>query len=242
MRLATYNFLSGGSARRSLHWQLIRGQLRPDILLAQECRPVAPLRSERILWAQATPRGWGTAVYARGADVTPIDIPEFAGWVVGADVTMRRTQRRLRVFSIHCPAGTGGYVRVMHRILDTLIPHFDGTDVVVGGDLNVATAYRPTDDVVRMTKGERALLDRLRDEFGLISSWQAANPGRALAQTLRWQANPATPYHCDGIFVPAAWTPALRRCDVHTGTVWNSLSDHNPMCCDIQLTKTQKET
>ena len=130
---------------------------------------------------------------------------------------------------------------VMNRILDALTAHFDGTDVIVGGDMNVVTAYRPADDVVRMTKGERALLDRLRDEFGLISSWQTANPGRALPQTLRWQANPVTPYHCDGIFVPVAWATALQRCDVHAGAIWDALSDHNPMCCDILLTKTHKE-
>jgi endonuclease/exonuclease/phosphatase family metal-dependent hydrolase len=242
MRLATYNFLSGGSARRNTHWQLIRSELGPDILLAQECRPLAPLRSERILWAQASARGWGTAVYARGADIEAIDVPQFTGWVVGADVALRGPKRHVRVFSVHCPSGPGGYVRVMNRILDALTPHFAGADVIVGGDLNVVTAYRPDGDVVRMSKGERALLDRLGDEFGLISTWAAANPGRALAQTLRWQANPVTPYHCDGIFIPAAWTAALQRCDVHAGAMWDALSDHNPMCCDILLTKTQEET
>ena len=240
MRLATYNFLSGGSARRNLHWQLIRSQLRPDILLAQECRPVTPLRSERILWQQASAKGWGTAIYARGADVTAMDIPQFGGRVVGADVTLRRSKRRVRVFSIHCPAGTGGYVRVMNRILDTLAPYVHDIDVVIGGDLNVATAYRPADDVVRMSNGERALLDRIRDEFGLMSTWQAANPDRPLAQTLRWQANPSTPYHCDGIFIPTAWAHALQRCDVHTDETWHALSDHNPMCCDIVLNRTTR--
>ena len=45
-------------------------------------------------------------------------------------------------------------------------------------------------DGIRFTRGERELLDRLADEFDLASCWQAANPNRPLAQTLRWMGNP----------------------------------------------------
>jgi len=62
-----------------------------------------------------------------------------------------------------------------------------------------------------------------------ISCWQAANPNCNLAQTLRWGPDQATPYHCDGIFVPAAWSRYLDQCKVLSSPVWEELSDHNPV-------------
>jgi hypothetical protein len=73
------------------------------------------------------------------------------------------------------------------------------------------------------------LLERLRKEFGLMNCWQAANPNRNLPQTLRWSRDQATPYHCDGIFVPAAWYRYLDHCEVLASPLWEELSDHNPV-------------
>ncbi|MBX6366088.1 MAG: hypothetical protein IRZ00_19745 [Gemmatimonadetes bacterium] len=117
----------------------------------------------------------------------------------------------------------------MGAILDRLAPFGDGADLVVGGDRNVVVGVRGPDEPVRMSRGERELRARLADELGLISCWQTANPGRPLAQTLRWSANRAAPYHCDGIFIPAAWAPALVACHVISGPAWDALSDHNPV-------------
>ena len=88
----------------------------------------------------------------------------------------------------------------------------DRADLVLGGDFNVAVGYRQPREEIRFSRGEREVLDRLAEEFDLVSCWQAANPDRPLAQTLRWMGNPSAPYHCDGIFVPRRgcrdWSPA----------------------------------
>jgi endonuclease/exonuclease/phosphatase family metal-dependent hydrolase len=84
-----------------------------------------------------------------------------------------------------------------------------------------------------MSRGEREILARLESEFDLVSCWQTANPGRPLAQTLRWSANREAPYHCDGIFVPSAWAPRLRACRVVRGSRWAGLSDHNPVLAEF---------
>ena len=84
-----------------------------------------------------------------------------------------------------------------------------------------------------MSHGERTILDRLAGEFALIRCWQAANPGRRLAQTLRWSGDRFAPYHCDGIFVPAAWSARLASCRVVTGSRWARLSDHNPVVAEF---------
>jgi hypothetical protein len=84
-----------------------------------------------------------------------------------------------------------------------------------------------------VTRGERGILDRLVQEFGLVSCWQAAHPNRPLAQTLRWSADRHPPYHCDGIFVPRSWLDRLVSCRVIRGSRWNALSDHNPVVAEF---------
>ena len=85
MRVVTYNLRGGGSARRGEQWELIRDQLAPDILLAQECRP-PPDHHPRTgeAWAKATRSGWGTGVYLASGTLRPIPVRGFGGWVVGA--------------------------------------------------------------------------------------------------------------------------------------------------------------
>jgi len=232
LRLATYNFLGGGSAKRSGHWRLIRERLAPDLFFGQECRPPATLNQvHAALWRRAPGRVWGSGLYLSRGSIRRIPLRGFGGWVIGGelDSSCWVSERPLRAFSIHCPAGEQGYVKTMGVILDRLAPVARGADLVLGGDYNVAAGVRGPLDRVRMGNAERALLARLADDFGLIPCWQAMHPGVALEQTLRWTGNRAIPYHCDGLFVPARWRPRLRSCEIVSGPEWDALSDHNPV-------------
>ena len=243
LRVVAYNFLSGGSAVRTGHWSRICTQLAPDIVLAQECRAPHDSPGERfragatdtLLWAPAATRRWGSAVLLRGLQGTSLTIPQFAGWVVGAELPAPGWSpgRPLRFFSIHCPAGPRGYVRTLHQILDRIAPLRAGADLILGGDFNVVVGHRQPRERIPMSRGEREILDRLSAEFDLIGCWQAANPGRPLAQTLRWSADRRAPYHCDGIFVPSSWRGRLVSCRVVTGSRWAGLSDHNPVVAEF---------
>ncbi len=243
IRVVAYNFLSGGSAARTGHWSRLVARYSPDIVLAQECRAphespgerFRPQPTDTLLWARATGRRWGSAVLLRGARARPLTIRKFQGWVVGAEVesTAWAMSRPLRVFSIHCPAGARGYIRTLHEILDQIARRRAGADLVLGGDFNVVVGHRQPGERIAVSRGEREILERLAGEFGLISCWQAANPGRRLAQTLRWCANRTAPYHCDGIFVPSVWRERLASCRVATGSRWMALSDHNPVVAEF---------
>jgi endonuclease/exonuclease/phosphatase family metal-dependent hydrolase len=243
LRIVAYNFLSGGSRKRAGHWSRIRRRLAPDIVLAQECRTPEDSPAERfrcaegdtLLWAPVRAGRWGSAIWLRGLRATPLEVPGFGGWVVGAEVAGPPWSRgrALRIFSVHCPVGERGYVRTMHAILDGVGRLRGEADLILGGDFNVVVGSRQPGERIRVNGGERALLDRLAAEFDLISCWQAANPGRRLAQTLRWSAEPTAPYHCDGIFVPSAWGARLASCRVVTGCRWKRLSDHNPVLADF---------
>ncbi|HEY0671837.1 MAG TPA: endonuclease/exonuclease/phosphatase family protein [Longimicrobiales bacterium] len=241
LRVVTYNFLRGGSRKRSGHLARVIREFNPDIVLCQEWRPdPAPAQTGnedsalgKFFWRPAQGNHWGTGLFIRGLQASEIRVPGFRGWVLGAEL---RLERRLCIFSVHSPAGRGGYAKVMHRILDRIRKLGKGADVIIGGDFNVAAGYRPEADVIKFTRPERAVLDRITHELGLIPAWQAANPGRPLAQTLRWTMNRSTPYHCDGIFIPARWQSGLRLCEVAADAEWERLSDHNPVWAELEVT------
>ena len=218
--------------------------LKADLMLAQECRPPQNSPGERFrqnehdafLWQGAGTRGWGSGLFARSASLAPIEIPGYDGWVVGGEIRNNSwSERPLAAFSVHGPVGESGYIRTMQHILDRIAVLRNQADLVLGGDFNVAVGYRQAGDRIRILPGELAILDRLSNEFDLVSCWQAANPDRPLAQTLRWMGNPTAPYHCDGIFVPRSWLPRLSSCRVVRGSRWNQLSDHNPVVADFSF-------
>src|SRR3954464_9617384 len=121
LRIATFNFRRGGGIRRPEHWAILRRRLPADLLLTQESRPpVEPGRHRTALWAEAV-QGWGTGLYARILAVEPLPVRGFRGWVTGGQLApVSPSERPLRIFSVHCPAGKGGYVATVHRILDRL--------------------------------------------------------------------------------------------------------------------------
>src|SRR5689334_20295437 len=179
--------------KRRGHWSRLIRTFKPDVVLAQECRPPHHSPQERfrhdtcdsLEWRAAGTRRWGSALLARSATLTPIALPDFDGWIVGGEIRNTSWSKRpIRVFSIHGPLGDHGYIKTMHQILDRFAALRHDADLVLGGDFNVAVGYRGPREPVRILRGERGILDRLSDEFDLVSCWQAAHPGRPLAQTL----------------------------------------------------------
>lgn len=72
---------------------------------------------------------------------------------------------------------------------------------ILGGGFNLAVGVRHAQEP--LPSDPPWLRPRLRRKFNLLGCRQAVHPNRDLAQTLRWSGNPAAPYQCDGVFVPA---------------------------------------
>jgi endonuclease/exonuclease/phosphatase family metal-dependent hydrolase len=208
----------------------------PDIFLVQEtCQPEQympdyfwEIHQHQVQWAKVGNNAWGSAVLVRSGRVKAIAIPEFAGNVVGVEVEgfawLPVGEQTLQVFSIHAPAP---YRPSVNRILDWMATLPQDGELIIGGDFNLTVGVRHPSE--QRQDQDLWLLERLRQEFGLMSCWQAANPNRNLVQTLRWSRDKVTPYHCDGIFVPAAWYRYLDQYEVLTSPSWEALSDHNPV-------------
>jgi endonuclease/exonuclease/phosphatase family metal-dependent hydrolase len=244
MKIATYNILKGGSQR--VHWVRMIEDFGVDLLLVQESYPhhehlpplMYPDAGKRSAWEMAEKNGWGSAVFCRTGSVNPVAVPNFSGWVVGAEIRGASWQAGITdpilAFSVHAPSKGEAYWKQVNRLLEEIKKVAGRREVVLGGDFNLTVSRWPGPE--RPTcKQDLAIQARLADEFGLVNCWQAANPDQPLCQTLRWTGDRTIPYHCDGLFVPRSWKDRLESCVVLAGDQWDRLSDHNPVVACFKL-------
>lgn len=247
IRLVAYNLGQGGS-RDPITWQRVLPLLAPDLFFVQESR--APAQSwlaalpttGTLHWVMVPSGRWGTGLWLRSGQLTPLPVPEeYTGRVAAALVEGLSWPgvgtAPVVALSIHAPTRQGStYMKEVGLILDYAKTLAAGLPLILAGDFNVAVGLRDPSLRPRLNKGERALLARLADELMMIPCWQTAHPGEPLARTLRWMRRiDSLPYHCDGIFVPASWAPSLQACDVLEDEQWIPLSDHNPVVATFSM-------
>lgn len=233
MRLVTWNLRNG--AGRPL-WPSLQAELQADIGFLQES-DAAP-DGANVLYRKVPEAPWGSAVVTSLGPIRPIELPGYEGWVVGGDVEL--SGRGLSVFSVHAPSSTKSVprepyatevVRIIELIRGAVRPE---NDLIIGGDFNFTLGERHPSEPLRTTSSDRLGLKAI-DSAGLISCWTAAHPGMPLAQTLRWSGDRShgkdTPYHCDGLLVPASWSRRL-TCTIHTEDCFQA-SDHNPVSATV---------
>lgn len=234
LTLSTWNLHAG---RAGSHWrEVLAGS---DVVFLQEAHDPG----EGAHWQAVPSHGlWGSAVVLREGRIEPLVLPPWKGWVVGGEVVGASWASGRRVFavSLHAPTGTKAaprrsYPLEVAGILDALVESLPaGAELVLGGDFNFSSlGPRSPSEPVKESPAERRVMARL-GALGQASCWLAAHPGEPLPQTLRWAREPTKPFHCDGIFVPAAWTAGL-SCDVRTSALINEVSDHNPVVATVRL-------
>ena len=249
VRLVAYNMGQGGSRDPSL-WARVLPILAPDLLFVQESRDpthswlaALPGTCEGSwLWAAVPGGRWGSGLWVREGCLIPLPVPEdFTGRVAAAVIEGRAWPgigvAPVVALSIHAPTHKGSsYIKEVGRILDFAGALAEGRPLILAGDFNVAVGLRQPGHTLTISRGEKLLLQRLQEEFSLVPCWQTAHPGDQLARTLRWmRRSDSLPYHCDGLFMPAAWTSALRACEVLEGEEWCALSDHNPVVATLTV-------
>jgi endonuclease/exonuclease/phosphatase family metal-dependent hydrolase len=242
MRIVTYNFRLGGKKGEQNQWRKILSDFNPDIVLAQEVRhpqvdipDLYKANESGFLWSPITDH-WGNLLFTRQGKITQLNLPGLGNWVTGVEITELNwphlSSRSLRIFNVHVPTREGVHkvILFLNDLLDKIVEFSSEGNLIIGGDFNLTVGLRGKND----SKNSQTLLTRLRKEFGLINCWQIANPNQPLPQTLRWGSDKTVPYHCDGIFVPAAWYQYLDSCEVVTQG-WETLSDHNPVIATFNL-------
>ena len=247
VRLVAHNLGQGGSREPALRMRLL-SELAPDLLFVQESRNPADswlaafpgTQPQSWLWETVPGGRWGSGLWVRHGHLTRLEVPsDYTGRVTAAVVEDCAWPGvgvlPVVALSIHAPTRKGStYIKEVGLILDYALVVAEGRPLVLAGDFNVAVGSREPGQPPPLSKGERALLARLRDELDLIPCWQTAHPGEPLARTLRWMhRSDSLPYHCDGIFIPSAWASALQSCEVLEGEEWCALSDHNPVVATL---------
>lgn len=179
MRLLTYNLRFGGASK--LHWTKVLAECSPDVFFVQETfEPMLHLSPaehgelhRNAHWQAVTNLNWGTAIWSRDTRARPLTLPDFQGHLVGLELNdppfAFGSARPLRVFSVHAP-NRGGYHGAVHGMLDTIAKCYDNGDVIVGGDFNLTVGERHAAETLTTSSADRAILTRLRDEFGLASA------------------------------------------------------------------------
>lgn len=237
LRIASHNMCRGGRVDSGNAWQRLMTTVEADIVCAQETRHPSFYLPSNVGWTGAVhrlvPHGqWGSAILCCRHAMTELPIAdEFVGWVVAARVhgiALGGQVQDMDVYSVHIPS-PGPYERRVQQFMDMLAHMACDHARVVAGDFNVTAGLRRLSEDLKNTSGEKRILQRLRDEFGLASAWQAVHPEKPLPQTLRWSGNKSVPYHCDGIFVDSRCRAHVREAEVLDGDSWASLSDHNPV-------------
>jgi exonuclease III len=230
VRIVTWNLRNGSGGTT---WP----NLQADILLLQEAT-AAPAHPGSI-WEKVPDNRWGSAVVTTLGTAQPILIPGYDGWVVGAEIDSEFGP--LAVFSVHAPSSTptcqrrpytDEVVTILGLIREAVRP---GVHLVIGGDFNFTLGERHASESIKTSAAERRALAAIADA-GLVSCWAAAHPDQPLPQTLRWSGDRApgrtTPYHCDGILVPKAWSGRV-ECEILTAEPY-MVSDHNPVSATLR--------
>lgn len=236
MRIATFNLRGGGSRG---HWQHLLRTVRPDIAMVQETRDPSryiddlldPLDVTSTFWIGASHGKWGSALSVRQGMLEPHPLSGPTWWAAGGIV--RGDGPELLACSVHLAPIGGSYVRSAHAFLDALAAVGHRGEVVIGGDWNLTIGQRQPGETSKNSKAELTLIDRLRDEFALESAWSMTYPTSHLPQTLRWSADPVSPYHCDGILIPMAWKERVTHVGIGRNQDWRAYSDHNPVWVDL---------
>lgn len=240
MRVISYNLRQRGKRDQ---WLGLAAE-RPDLLLLQESSDPATYAGAdqgRWLWQSVSTARFGSALWARSGVLEPVPVPGFDGWIVMARITGHDAHPDpFFAASLHTPGHLGSYIGTVARMIDAIVSLGPEGPLVLGGDFNMATGRRDQGESLVTTPAERRVLARIESELQLAGCWQAGNPGQQLPQTLRWVTNPATAYHCDGIFVSHTWLPRLRACSIlptsHpavTNAAGKVMSDHNPVLADF---------
>jgi endonuclease/exonuclease/phosphatase family metal-dependent hydrolase len=130
------------------------------------------------------------------------------------------------------------YVEDLLSALDTYGALLKSGPAVVVGDFNSAAVF---DRKKHPARSHRALVARLRDEFGLVSAYHAHHQlghGEERHATYFHHWKQDMPFHLDYCFVPADWVQRIRSVDVGTWSAWEGRSDHRPLVVDIDLPST----
>jgi exodeoxyribonuclease-3 len=157
--------------------------------------------------------------------------PQF-DWIVPIKVEAPTPFTLIAVWACRMGSGrTNSYIGLVYQALMSHPEWFDGTPVILAGDLNSNKIWDGKrlvgnhSDVVKVL-AERGLVSVYHDFYGEAQ-------GAETRHTLYLFRHAHRPYHIDYVFMPLEWAKDLKTVDVGEYAQWSKLSDHCPLTVDI---------
>jgi endonuclease/exonuclease/phosphatase family metal-dependent hydrolase len=233
MICVTYNLHWGGNGKDKKHLKYLNSLIKYDLLFLQEAFNPRIYGEDNYVWKNAEGRNWGSGIVCKTLDYSEVEINQYYGSVVAADID--DGGERFRVVSIHNPTSKKeSYINSLNRIIDEL-NRIKSENMIIGGDFNLySLGFRKPGEIIKTNKNEIKIIERFENEIGVINSWIYLHPNDFMPQTLRWNNAPTMPYHCDGIFISKTLAKRIKESLV----IWDSeierLSDHNPVATTLE--------
>jgi hypothetical protein len=90
---------------------------------------------------------WGSSAFSLSGSLKPVAVPDYSGWVVGAEISGASWQAGvadpLLAFSVHASSGAGAYSKVLNKVLDQITKVAGDREVVIGGEFNLTVSHWP---------------------------------------------------------------------------------------------------
>lgn len=231
MRIVTWNCKSGLDNKADALLSL-----GPDVAVVPECTEKSALsirlRGYEALWFGPNPLKKGLGVFCRkGWSIRVLPQPQHK-WIVPLEIDGPTPFRLLAVWAcVSKIEGVRDYIGQVHHALLSHPEWFDGTPVVLAGDLNSNKIWDKKrrvgnhSDVVEML-AERGLVSGYHEFFG-------EEQGMESRPTIYLHHHANRPYHIDYVFIPQEWASRLKTVEVGAFAQWSKLSDHCPVTLEI---------
>jgi len=226
LRVLTWNM--GYWQYRKRHekaWEYLREEVKPDIALLQECRPVEMSDNEQLLFKEIY-QGWGTAIYLRNASVKTVEFEQYPGRVVGA-VAEFPGLPALHLASIHAPIINQRVFPHLDKIFTEIEKKFNYKISIIGGDLNSARLA----EKVWPRHGHGPFFDRI-DESWFVDCRKRFYDSEI--QTI-FRPRQKHPFQDDHIFISQNLLEHVTKYHVLNNEVTRKLSDHIPVLIELHF-------
>ncbi len=209
--------------------------LNPDVAVVPECSEKSAIalrqRGFNTLWFGCNPHK-GLGVFCRKDWEIQTLAPPDHKWIVAIGVAAPTPFTLIAIWA--CRVGSKNADNYVGQIYNALTSHpewFNGSPVVLAGDLNSNTIWDSRHKVINHSTVVKMLADR-----GLVSVYHhhfGETHGEESRPTIYFRHHEDKPYHIDYIFIPREWASRLKMVEVGRFEAWSKLSDHCPVVVEV---------
>jgi len=207
-------------------WLYLREQIKPDLALLQEVKPIELRDNECMLFRQII-QNWGTALYTRNMPLKELILPtKYSGRTIAATLKIP-DGREATAVSIHAPIINGRVFPYLSEIFEEIEKAISGKPFIVGGDLNTARLA----EKVWPRHGHGPFFERMAQS----TFFDCHRKFHDNEEQTFFRNGSKYPFQDDHLFVSRDLAACVKSCNVLDNKITRSLSDHIPVVAEINI-------